>query len=63
VIVRCDELTSIAMSVVVVLDGGHVMLLVGDVGIGKIALWVVGLCLVNECGYWVFILCMSLFEI
>jgi hypothetical protein len=39
VIARCDELIAIATSVAAVPEGGHALLLAGDAGIGKTALW------------------------
>jgi DNA-binding CsgD family transcriptional regulator len=50
VIARSAELLAIATSVAAVPDGGHAMLLAGDAGIGKTALWQAGLRLATERG-------------
>src|SRR5450759_3532571 len=51
VIARRDGWIGIATSLAAVPDGGHAMLLAGDAGIGKTALWQAGLRLANERGY------------
>jgi DNA-binding NarL/FixJ family response regulator len=51
VIARRDELIAIATSVAAVPEGGHALLLAGDAGIGKTALWQAGLRLANERGF------------
>lgn len=51
VIARGDELIAIAASVDAVPEGGHALLLAGDEGIGKTALWAAGLRLADERGF------------